>query len=768
MGVKGAMQLGRKAKAAMTGTGGAAPGDTGLVALPGGMAEPLAAASADQPPAAQGPAFSDDYWRFVLECGDQGVWDYDIRSGARRHFGAWRSIRGYGPDDTLSESDEDWLQKVHPADRALAAAVTEQINSGQLEDVAYEYRERHKDGHWVWIMCRGRAAGWDAGGRPVRYIGTDTDITRIKLAEEEGSKATKRLELALQVADVGVWEFDIENDRLTWDARLRMIYGLPATGPLPRDIWERSIHPDDFERVITETVSRSGTSAEYELDYRIIRRDKQVRWIRSKVSYHDGLFDGPKLIGVNWDVTELVEKRRALEAANALALARNAQLERAHAELEHISMHDAVTGLPNRRRMDAIQAELAERGLQPGQRPGALHIDLDRFKEINDTLGHAAGDFILRHVAGILQDCVDGLGTVARIGGDEFVIFIPDAPQPAQLVQLADRIIQRCAQPVAYDGQMCRFGVSIGIALGGADTAAPDQGLTDLFVQADIALYRAKNDGRGRARFFRDEMRAAAILRRALQDDLIAGLERGEIVCAYQPQFDSRSLQVSGLEALVRWQHPERGLLLPGQFMQTAEDLRLLPRIDAAVMQMAQRDVRYWQRMGIPVPGMSVNLSLQRLQDPDFQASITAAEPFPCAFAFELLESSSLDTLTPVVKANIAFLRDRGLSVEVDDFGSGHASLVGLLRLKPDRIKIDQALIALLGNSVSGKETLRAIIGIGKMNGAKVLAEGIEHADHIRLLRDLGCDDLQGYGLARPMLLRDITQFLASRMATRD
>lgn len=714
---------------------------------------------------AQGPAdqhdpLSDDYWRFVLECGDQGVWDYDIRSGARRHFGAWRSIRGYGPDDDISEDDDDWLLQVHPADRALASAVTEQLNGGLLEDVAYEYRERHKDGHWVWIMCRGRAAAWDEQGRPWRYIGTDTDISRIKLAEEEGRKATKRLELALNVADVGVWEFDIERDQLTWDARLRAIYGLPPQGPLPRDIWERSVHPDDFDRVIAETVAHSGSPGDYELDYRIIRHDRQVRWIRSKVSYHDDLFEGPKLIGVNWDVTELVEKRRALEEANALALARNAQLERAHAELEFISMHDAVTGLPNRRRIDALQDELAQRGLRPDQRLGALHIDLDRFKEINDTLGHAAGDFILRHVAAILRDCVEGQGIVARIGGDEFVVFTEEAPAESALMHLAQRIIQRCALPVSYDGQLCRFGVSIGIAV---CTAGGPGGLTDLFVRADIALYRAKNDGRGRARVFHDEMRAAAILRRHLQDDLIAGLERGEIVCAYQPQFDARSLQVSGLEALVRWQHPDRGLLLPGKFMQTAEDLRLLSRIDAQVMQMAVRDVRYWQRMGITVPGMSVNLSLQRLNDPGFQESIAAEEPFPCPFAFELLESSSLDTLTPGVKDNIAFLRDRGLSVEVDDFGSGHASLVGLLRLRPDRIKIDQALIAMLADSDKGKEMLRAIIGIGKMNGAKVLAEGIEHADHIRLLRDLGCDDLQGYGLARPMLFRDVTQFLAKR-----
>lgn len=700
---------------------------------------------------AQTPA---DYGQLVLDSADQGVWDYDNSTGQKLHLGAWFRIRGYSPETWHELSDEDWLLRVHPDDRALAREMTDALNSGALASVAYEYRERHRNGHWIWIMCRGRAVAWDQQGRPCRFLGTDTDITPLKSAESQARKAQRRLELALDVANVGVWEYSPATDVLTWDARLRAIYGLPPDQTqVPRDIWERSLHPDDAEQVLALTKAQEQTRDDYEVDYRILRADGQVRDIRSRVSFHDDPVEGPRLMGVNWDVTELRERRRALEAANYLAMARNSELELARAELEFLSMHDPITGLPNRRWLD-MQGNMPTHQANPLRARAALHVDIDHFKEINDTLGHAMGDFALRRVAQLLRDCTGRLGTVVRTGGDEFVILIEDAQDTQAVERLAQSVIAAVDRPIQHEGVECRFSVSIGIAMDDDNT------LEDLLIRADIALYRAKKDGRRRACLFREAFRAEVISWRKKRENLQEAFRQGQIICHYQPQYDAHTLRLAGVETLVRWLHPTRGLISPAEFLPVAEDMGLLARIDERVMRLAVRDAARLAAMGLALPRLSVNISQHRLREDKLRADLEEIGDFPCPFGFELLESSSLDHSDEASARNIDFLRARGHWIEVDDFGSGHASVVGLMRLKPDRIKIDQALILPLRHSESHRTVVRGVIEIGKCQGARVLAEGIEDLSQLQMLRDIGCDEVQGYGLARPMCFDELVDVL--------
>src|SRR5690606_22445853 len=274
-----------------------------------------------------------------------------------------------------------------------------------------------------------------------------------------------------------------------------------------------------------------------------------------------------RMAGVNWDVTADVMLAESLKRANMLTEARNAELEVAKARIEFNSLHDSLTGLPNRRYLDEVLAAHIESFTTAGERAGLLHLDLDRFKQINDTLGHAAGDAMLVHAARILKANLRSGDFVARVGGDEFVVICKIEPADMErwselLARLAGRIIEQMHQPVPYHGHECRFGVSIGIACDLDQVADPRR----LFVNADLALYRAKSRGRNRHQFFNDALQAEIVTTKRIADDILSGLERNEFVAWYQPQFDAVTHAIVGVEALARWNHPTEGVLAPSDF----------------------------------------------------------------------------------------------------------------------------------------------------------------------------------------------------------
>ena len=699
---------------------------------------------------------NETFWKAALESAGQGVWYYDIRTGRRDHSDVWHRIRGLVPGVHVTTTDEEWLEGIHPEDRLLAQDRTNRLNAGELAEVAYEYRERHSDGHWIWIMCRGRAVEWEANGKPFRFVGTDTDITRLKASEDQVRAVSRQLELALSSVQIGVWRYDVTRDAIEWDARLRSIYGLAEGDAVPRDIWERSLHPDDFDRVTA--LARRGLEqrADYELSFRIIRSDGAVRFLQSRISYQEDLIGGPILVGINWDATEEYERSVALETANCLAAARNVALEAARAEMERNALYDILTGLPNRRKLDQVQREQQR---NPAGRIAILHIDLDRFKLINDVFGHIVGDFVLCKVAEILRDCVPEGTLVARVGGDEFAVFFANPPDEEALGALASRMIERAALPVFYEGNECRFGISIGIALAeGSDSEAKS-----LFVHADQALYQAKNEGRGRFCFYREAMRTKAMAVKQRADEIVAGIERDEFFCVYQPQFCAKTLRVTGVEALVRWQTQTLGVLKPDDFLPLAEDMNLLARIDQIVLRKATTDFRAWARAGLDVPRLSVNVSKSRLRDPNLARELSAVKDLPGLLSLELLESNFLDVEDQVVSANIAAAREAGIEIEVDDFGTGHASIVSLLRLKPDRLKIDRALVEDMDRSLTNAKLTNSIIEIGHLLDISITAEGVENERQIGMLQAIGCDELQGFALSRPMTSGGLIDFIRLR-----
>ena len=691
---------------------------------------------------------TDIRWKNALESTVQGLWDVNEINGERFHSAQWFRMRGL-PENTVAQHEMDeWLGRIHPEDveRVKRDIRLQRIPYNDI--IEMEYRERHKNGHWQWILSRGKVVQRNEENFQVRVIGFDTDITGIKSSDDKIKRMSKRLEMALTSSKIGVWEFDWATNRVHWDSVMREMYGLPNDqAPLPREIWETSLHPDDRDATITKALAGQESKESYDLDYRIVLNDGTVKHLRSRASFDDNGIDGLKLLGLNWDVTEDIHLAQKLKDANDIALKRNKQLEVARSLMEYNALHDALTGQANRRMLDQVQKSYFDNPEYQNVRFAVLHVDLDRFKQINDTLGHDAGDAVLIHTANVLRETVGPDDLVARVGGDEFAVFIANAPDEAALLALARNIIAKTSAPIKYQHHDCRCGVSIGIAY----AKASDIDGNALLINADMAMYRSKHSGRGGCSVFNDDMKREALEKKNRSDELLTGLDRDEFFCVYQPQYDCKTLQFIGVEALVRWNNPAHGVMSPCDFLPLAEELQVIDRIDKTVLGLAISDLAHWQDAGLVIPRLSINISGRRLCDPQLAQELSQLLVPKGILSFEFLESIFLDEPDKIQAANIACIRRLGIGIEVDDFGSGHSSIVSLLKLKPDRLKIDRTIIEPVTRSARQRHLVQSIVDIGKLQGIKVLAEGVETTDHIKILQTIGCDELQGYALSRPL-----------------
>ncbi|HEV7317823.1 MAG TPA: EAL domain-containing protein [Ensifer sp.] len=584
-----------------------------------------------------------------------------------------------------------------------------------------------------------------------------SNIRALRHSKAQLQELSHRLKIALDSSQIGIWELDIASRKLLWDDRTKALYGHAGSARQAYDDWKETLHPDDLDRAEQEFAEALESGLAYNSDFRIRLPDGSARHVRAIGSTYVGADGRRKIVGVNWDVTSDFETRETLFEAKRLAEAHSAELEAARHRMEFNALHDPLTGLPNRRFLDQVLADRS-RHFDAQAKLSIFHMDLDRFKQINDTLGHAAGDEILRHAAALLSGNANERDFVARIGGDEFVIVRqsggaePDA-------RLAARIIEAMSMPVRYKDQECRIGVSIGIA---AQSHAADD-LSHVLVNADIALYEAKRRGRNRHETFTGELKTAVFKTKQTADEILRGLEHNEFIAHFQPQFCPRSLDIIGVEALARWDHPTKGLLAPHAFLKTAEDINVVAAIDQAILEQALFQIYRWEANGIRIPKVSVNLSYARLHDENLIDRLEQLQIPAGRLSFELLESISFDESDVTVLSNIRRIKELGIDIEIDDFGTGYASIVSLLKLTPRRLKIDRQLVLPILNSAAEKRLVESIIDIGTSLGIEVIAEGVETLEHAHILKELGCHGLQGYAFARPMSANDLATFAFER-----
>lgn len=681
--------------------------------------------------------------------------------------------------DAAGSRLEDWLHAVHPDDVDLAEAFffTCICSSDPCSQV---YRVRLPDGQVRYLRSAGasyrgpdgsnRTTGivWDISSdmmvnQTLRDAKEHSDIKNAELElaldelsnrEQELEELSSRLDLALASYNCGIWESTPQTRTETWDARMCQLYGIPHTnGLITAERWLGMIHPED--RGLAERISPNfPASMKESLTVRVPQPDGSIRFVRSIGKAHTMRDGSIKIVGIAFDVTEDMQMTQQLQVAKHEAETKNVELELARRRIEHNALHDPLTMLANRRKLDLDLDALSRDSQNERQQASILHLDLDRFKQINDTLGHAAGDAMLIHAAKILTRTVRQGDIVARIGGDEFVILVRNSCNPEDMAELAGRIVTELRQPLDFDGFACRCGVSIGIA----QASGMRIDARKMLINADIALYRAKALGRNRYEFFTQNLQAEVINHKRTADELLTAIEQNQFLTWYQPQFCAESMALTGVEALIRWNHPHRGILAPDAFLKIAEDLNVSATLDQIVLETVLKDQMLWVAAGIDVPKVSVNVSSKRLNDESLIDTLQTLAITPGKIAFELVESIFLDESEDVVTDNLERIKALGIDIEIDDFGTGHTSIVSLLKLKPKRLKIDRQLVMPIINSPQERALVRSIIEIAKSLGVETVAEGVETMQHATLLRELGCDLLQGYAFARPLPFADFNQ----------
>ncbi len=471
------------------------------------------------------------------------------------------------------------------------------------------------------------------------------------------------------------------------------------------------------------------------------RQGWERAWLTTKVPIVDGSGEVKRVLSASLDITE----RKAAEA-----------------RLAHLALHDPLTDLPNRTLFHDRLAQQLRRAQRDGSGVAVICIDLDGFKDINDAYGHASGDALLVAVAARMRAALRRSDTIARLGGDEFAVILSDATSPNAVVQIADKLVKVLSEPCTIEGNQLLTGVSIGISLAPQDGMEPEQ----LLKFADLALYDAKSDHGTGFRFFHASMNARVSRRRELQLELRRALDTQGFEVHYQPKFTLPDRQMCGMEALLRWPHPELGMVPPSEFIPVAEDTGLIIELGAYVLREACRQNRVWQQAeGGTVP-VAVNLSASQFVRRDLATLITSilqeSGLEPELLELEITESVLLRNAEEAL-AVLSRLRQLGILIALDDFGTGYSSLSYLQRFPIDKIKIDRSFVSDLGHSTSAADIVRTIISLAKTLNLTVVAEGVETAAQLDDLERMGCDEVQGYYLEVPQAPSSITAMLATR-----
>ena len=432
----------------------------------------------------------------------------------------------------------------------------------------------------------------------------------------------------------------------------------------------------------------------------------------------------------------------------------------AEQRIEYLAYHDALTGLPNRLLVQDRFVQALAQAERNGTRVALVYLDLDNFKAINDSLGHEAGDALLREVARRLRDSLRDSDTISRQGGDEFLLMLSDLPDTEIVSAIVLKVMDRLQEPVQLGTQELSISASIGVAIGPQD----GQDFETLRKKADMAMYRSKEAGRNAWHFFDPTMDAEAGEHLLMRNGLRRALERGEFLLHYQPQYDLASGELTGVEALIRWLHPELGLVAPGRFIGVAEESGLIVPIGDWVLQQACQQAMRWQRAGLPPLTLSVNLSAIQFKRGNVEQSVTRAlaeSGLPARLlALELTESILIQNVDSVL-SSVRALKQMGVKLAIDDFGTGYSSLSYLKRLDIDQLKIDQSFVRDLASDPDDAAIVRAIIQMARSLNLRTVAEGVETELIGEQLRAFGCDAAQGYFYSPPVPAPDIERLLA-------
>ncbi|MFA7534792.1 MAG: EAL domain-containing protein [Desulfuromonadales bacterium] len=574
------------------------------------------------------------------------------------------------------------------------------------------------------------------------YAALQREIGERRETEAALRHSEERYALAARGANDGLWDWDLKSNAIYFSPRWLAMLGLAAmeSGRGPEN-WLRLVHADDRQRLAAKISGHiEGFSDCLEDEHRVVLKDGSCRWMLVRgIAERDAGGVACRMAGSQTDITE---RKRAEE------------------RLLHDAFHDALTGLPNR----ALFLDRLDQALKTAQRHASyrfavLFFNLDRFKNINDSLGHRLGDRLLATVATRLSGYLRPNDTVARMGGDEFAILLEDIHGEEDARGIAQRIQGELPQPMRIEGQEVTVTGSIGITLNTPDYQRPDELLRD----ASLAMYRAKGNGKARCELFEPSMYAGAMRRLQLETDLRTAVERNEFHLVYQPIVSLRTERISGFEALIRWDHPTLGVVSPVEFIPLAEESGLIAPIGLWVLREACRQASRWQKdFPPPLPTINVNLSSQEFTPSlldEIKAIFAETGIVPATLRLEITERTLMhDPLTAA--ALLLQLRQLGIGLHIDDFGTGYSSLSYLHQFPVDTLKIDRSFIEKMHVEKEHSEIVKTIIALAGSLKMQIVAEGVETGEQLQAISDLGCELVQGYVFYHPMQPEEIAALL--------
>ena len=673
---------------------------------------------------------------YISDLGPEGRWTYISPQ--------IEEILGFTPAQWVSDPGL-WARQLHPDDRERVLAEEEDIDSytpGQVYESEYRLLTRSGESRWV----RDAAAIVAIEDGELVWSGVLTDITERRAIEEALRASEERFRAVIETASDAFVSVDTAGRIVEWNRKAEETFGwtreeaigLPLVATVVPEA-SREAHGRAFERFLR---TGGGPVVNRTLEVNAMRRD-----------------------GVEFPVELSVWMTLSQGTERVNAFVRDTSDRKALEAVTHQAFHDPLTDLANRALFtDRVAAALVRRGDSSTETVAVLLLDLDDFKTVNDSLGHAAGDELLVAVATRLRSCVRPGDTLARLAGDEFAVLLDDLDDERAAVAVAKRVGARLEAPFEIDEMEIAVRASIGISLGQTPDARPE----DLMRDADVAMYEAKARGKGGFQVFEPHMRHAVVKRMELKADLRHALERGELHVRYQPYVKLEDESIAGAEALLRWEHAERGLIPPLDFIPLAEEMGLIVPIGRWVLREACVQAVDWARRfpGLGALTLSVNISARQLQDRAFVgevADILSENGLsPERLVLELTESSLVEDPDQAVR-RLQELRELGIRLAIDDFGTGYSSLGYLQRYPIEILKVHRAFVAELGLHPDEPALAKAILQLAHHLGMQTIAEGVEAAVQVDVLRALGCGYAQGYHFARPLTTEEFAALLETR-----
>jgi diguanylate cyclase (GGDEF)-like protein/PAS domain S-box-containing protein len=694
---------------------------------------------------------------YVADAGVDGRWHY-VSHGVQ-------TILGFSPEDWLADPNS-WARQLHPEDRGRVFEREEELVEPAIPE---EYRMRRRDGTTVWVRDEA-ALVVDAGGR-MRWHGVMSDITDRKLAELELEHRAEQQAAVARFGKRALAGGDVEE--LMQEA---LEEAMRMTGAQRGAVYQHDRHGEDpaggeAEALVpragigfTEGLAPSGVVGPEAATLPAASDAELLPGLRAQI----GGRDGP------WGVLWLAAGRESLlgvadvDFVQALAniLADAIQQRAGEEDIRYQAVHDPLTGLPNRILfLDRLATALA----RPTSEVAVVLLDIDNFKLVNDSLGHGAGDELLKQIAPRLQGALRPGDTIARFGGDEFVVLLEQIPDEQAAAKVAERMVGAFELPFSLGAGEHFAKTSLGIAIAKRAGIPP----ASLIRDADAALYQAKAKGRARFEIFDSAMRARTVERLTVENDLRRALERDELRLLYQPVLSLRDLSIASVEALLQWEHPERGLLGPAEFVHVAEESGMIDSIGRWVLDTACAQAALWQAEHPdrrPL-GISVNLSVRQFMQRDLEATVSRvlakSDIDPSCLCLEITESVLLEE-PEAVSETIRRVARMGVRFVLDDFGTGYSSLAYLSGLPIDGLKVDRSFVEKLGSNQRSTAITTAIVRMAQALALEVIAEGVETAAQLRALRDLRCELGQGFLFHRALEAEAVSELLREEGALRE